>query len=318
MAQPAGTQDTYGSIGNREDLSDIIYNIAPYETPLLTAMKKCKADAALHEWQTDDLDAPSGTNRHVEGDDAAPEGQSPTVRLNNFTQIFKKHVVVTGTQEKVRKAGRRSEVAYQTAKKMKELKTDMEMSIMGVNQAKVGGDSTTARVMGSIQSYLTENTTFGATGADPTGNGVNARTDGTQAAFTENMLKDVLELTYANGANPTMLFVGPHNKRVASGFAGNAERQIDVKGNTNSVMATVDVYVGDFATLKIVPSRHIRPRDALLIDPEYATWAELRPTFQDDLAKTGDSMRKQIICEATLAINNPNAHGGVFDLTTAT
>lgn len=317
MAQPTGSQSTYDSVGNREDLSDIIYNIAPYETPVLTAIKKGKADATLHEWQTDDLADPSANNANIEGDDANPEGQTPTVRLSNQTQIFKKHVVVTGTQEKVRKAGRRSEVAYQTAKKMKELKTDMEMSIMGVNQAKVVGNNTTPRRLASLQAFIAENTDFGATGADPTGDGTDARTDGTQRAFTEDMLKDVLELTYAAGANPTMLVVGAYNKRVASGFSGNAERQIDVKGSVNSVMATVDVYVGDFATLKIVPSRHVRPRDALLIDPEYATWAELRPTFQDDLAKTGDSYRKQIICEATLAVDNPNAHGGVFDLTTA-
>lgn len=317
MAQPQGAFSQYDAVGNRESLADIIYNIAPFETPVLTAMKKGKAEATNHEYQVDSLADPSGSNAHIEGDDASPEGSSPTTRLGNYTQIFKKHVVVTGTQEKVKKAGRRSEVAYQTAKKMKELKTDMEMSIMGVNQAKVAGSDSVARRLGSIQSYLTENTVFGATGADPTGNGVDARTDGTQAAFTEDMLKDALQLTYASGANPTLLVVGAYNKRVASGFSGNADRQIDVKGSVNTVMGTVDVYVGDFATLKIVPSRHVRPRDALLLDPEYLTWAELRPTFQDDLAKTGDSFRKQIICEATLQVNNPDAHGGIFDLTTA-
>lgn len=315
MAQPAGTHSSYDANGNREDLSDVIHNIAPYETPVLSAMKKTGAESTLHEYQTDDLAAPSGTNAHVEGDDAAPEGSGATIRLDNQTQIFKKHVVVTGTQEKVKKAGRRSEVAYETAKKLKELKTDMEMSIFGVNQSKVVGNDTTARVMGSLQSYIVTNTVFGVGGADPTGNGVDGRTDGTQVAMTEQMLRDVLQLTYTAGARPSMLIVGAHNKGVASSFTGNAQKEIDV--TSKKIVDTVDVYVGDFATLKIMPSRHVRARDALLIDPEYLKWAELRPTFQNDLAKTGDSFRKQIICEATLEVCNPDAHGGIFDLLTA-
>lgn len=317
MAQPVGTHSSYDAVGNRESLGDIIFNIAPFETPLISAIKKGKAEATYHEWQTDSLEAPSGSNAHVEGDDANPEGHDPTVRPGNYTQILKKHVVVSGTQEKVKKAGRKSEVAYQTAKKLKALKTDIEMSIMGVNQAKVAGNDTTARVMGSIQSYLTSNTDFGGTGVDPTGNGVDARTDGTQRAFTTTLLDAVLSDCFTNGGNPTMMFVGAFNKGVASGFTGNASRQIDVKGNTNTVMNTVDVYVGDFATLKIIASRHVRPRDALLIDPQYLKWAELRPTSQTDLAKTGDSFRKQIIVEGTLEVCNEAAHGIVADLTTA-
>lgn len=317
MAQPTGAFSSYDAVGNREDLADIIFNIAPFETPVLSAMKKGKAEATLHEWQTDDLASPSGTNAHIDGDDANPEGSTATTRLSNYTQILKKHVVVTGTQEKVKKAGRRSEVAYQTAKKLKELKTDIESSMLGVNNAKVAGNDSTAREMGSIQAYLTSNTSFGGTGADPTGNGVDGRTDGTQRAFTTTLLDAVLQDCYTNGGNPTMLIVGAFNKGVASGFSGNATRQIDVKGNVNTVMNTVDVYVGDFATLKILPSRHVRTRDALLLDPEYLKWAELRPTFQEDLAKTGDSYRKQIIVEGTLEVCNEAAHGIVADLTTS-
>lgn len=315
MAQPTGAFSQYDAVGNREDLSDLIFNIAPYETPFMTAIGKNKATAVDHEWQKDALDTPASDNAHVEGDDASPEGSTATVRLSNTTQIFKKHVVVTGTQEKVKKAGRSSEVAYQTAKKLKELKTDIESSCIGANQAKVAGNDTTARRLASIQAYLEANTVFAGDGADPTGDGTDARTDGTPAAFTETMLEDVLQLTYASGANPTMMLVGAFNKTVASGFSGNATKEIDV--TMKKVVATVDVYVGDFATLKIIPSRHIRGRDALLIDPQYAKWSDLRPTFQEDLAKTGDSFRKQIICEGTLEVSNPDAHAGIYDLTTS-
>ncbi len=317
MAQPTGTFSSYDAVGNREDLADVIFNIAPYETPVLSAIKKGKAEATLHEWQTDALAAPDGTNAHIEGDDASPEGSTASTRLSNYTQILKKHVVVTGTQEKVKKAGRRSELAYQTAKKLKELKTDIESAFMGGNTAKVAGNDTTARVMGSIQTYLTSNTDFGATGADPAGNGAAARTDGTQRPFTTTILDAVLSDCFTNGGNPTMLIVGAFNKGVASGFSGNATRQIDVKGNVNTVMNTVDVYVGDFATLKIIPSRHVRTRDGLLLDPEYLKWAELRPTFQKDLAVTGDSMRKQIVVEGCIEVCNEAAHGIAADLTTA-
>lgn len=314
MAQPTNTHSSYNANTNREHLESILYNIAPSETPVLTAMKRGKATATLHEYATDTLASPSASNAHIEGDDANPEAQGATTRLSNHTQILKKHVVVSGTQESVNKVGQKSEVGRQMANKMKEMKTDLESSMVGANQAKVAGNNTTARQMGSIQSYITGNASIGSGGANSAGNGA-ARTDGTQRAFTETMLTDALQLCYTSGADPSMLVVGAFNKRKASGFAGNATPYHEV--GDKKVIATVDVYVGDYHTLKVMPSRHVRGRDALLLDPSYLKDVTLRSVQVKDLAVTGDSLKKQIICEKTLEVCNPDAHGGIFDLTTS-
>jgi hypothetical protein len=198
---------------------------------------------------------------------------------------------------------------------MKEIKTDLEMSMIGVNTARVAGNDTTARVMGSLQTYLTSNTVAGSGGADGAGGGAAARTDGTQAAFTETMLTSVLSLCYTAGADPKLMVAGAFNKGKISTFSGNATPYHEVADK--KVTATVEVYVGDFHTLKVLPSRHVRTRDVFVIDPEYLGFAELRPLQKYDLAKTGDSDRMEIVWEGTLEVNNEAAHGGIYDLTTA-
>jgi hypothetical protein len=223
MAQPTNTFDTYDAVGIREDLSDQIYNVDPFETPFLSKIAKVKASNTYHEWQTDALEAPSATNAHVEGSDTDGEAITPTVRLGNYTQIFKKSVTIPGTLESVTKAGRGKEVAYQIAKKAKALKTDIESSVFA-NNARVAGDSATAREMAGVPAWMTTNTSAGATGADPVTVGSTARTDGTQRTFTEALLKTVLASAWDNGGKPDSMYLGSFNKQIASGFSGNGTR----------------------------------------------------------------------------------------------
>ena len=315
MAQPTNTFDSYDSIGNREDLLDNIYNIAPMDTPFMSAIGMGpKAESTYVEWQTDTLGSPSD-NKVIEGDDATTNAVVPTVRLGNYTQISDKVPLITGTQEAIRKAGRKQEMAYQLAKLAKELKTDMEYACIGVNNAQVAGNATTARELGSVQSYIATNTSAGASGADPTGDGTDARTDGTQRVFTEDLLKDVLQACYLAGGNPSLLFAGAFNKRVLSTFNGNATKTVEAA--TKKISAGVDVYDGDFHTLRVVPSRILRSREVLAIDPAYWKLRYLRPFVISDLAKTGDSMRKQMVVEYTLQASQEAASGIVADLTTS-
>lgn len=314
MAQPTNTFDTYDAVGIREDLSDQIYNVDPFATPLLSKFSKNKASATYHEWQTDTLDSPSSSNAHVEGSDTDGEAIVATTRLGNYTQIFKKSVTIPGTLESVTKAGRAKEVAYQLAKKAKSLKTDIETSVCD-NNARVAGGSATAREMAGIPAWLTTNTSAGATGADPVTIGSTARTDGTQRTFTEALLKTVLKSCWDNGGNPDCLFVGGFNKQIASGFTGNGTR-FD-KAEDKTLHTAVDIYVSDFGQLKIVPARHVRARDGLVLQTDMWAISELRPMRQEELAKTGDSMKYQIIAECTLEAKNEQASGGVFDLTTS-
>lgn len=314
MTQPTNTYDSYDIVGDREGLIEKIYNISPSETPMLNSFGKSNATAVLHEWQTDALASP-GDNKVIEGDDATTDAMTATTRLTNDCQISDKVVQVSGTVEVVKKAGRAKEMAFNLAKKSLELRTDMEYAICGINNAKVAGNSTTARELASMESWITTNTSAGSGGADPTGDGTDARTDGTQRVFTEDLLKTVCQAIYTAGGKPTVLSVGAFNKRVVSSFTGNATRTQDAMDK--KLTATIDIYVYDFGSLRVVPNRIQRSRTAFVVDPSMWKIAYLRPFMQWPLAKTGDTERRQLLVEYTLEACNEASSGVVADLTTS-
>jgi hypothetical protein len=313
------TFNRYDAIGAREDLSDVIYNISPTDTPIMSSIGKTKATGVYHEWQTDSLAAATTANALVEGADASSATLSPTSRIGNYTQIVGKTVQVSGTLEAVDKAGRKSEMAYQLAKASAEIKRDIETIITANQGQAVGTSNSTARKMGSLLSYIKTNTSkngTSVTGVDPTTIGVSTRTDGSTRTFTETILKDVISKVFVSGGTPSALFVSPALKQVVSGFTGlSAQRyQVPTSGQA-TILAGADLYQSDFGVLQIVPNRFMRTRDALVLDPEYAALAYLRPFQTNDLAKTGDSENTQILAELTLEVQNEAAHGGAFDLT---
>jgi len=314
------TYQTYQSIGNREDLSDVIYNISPTDTPLLNTLARGKATAVYHEWQTDSLAAATTNNAAVEGADASDATMSPTTRLGNYTQIVQKTIKISGTLEAVDKAGRKSEKAYQLSKASAELKRDIE-TILTANQGRSAGDASTARQMGAMLSWIKTNTSksSGTTaGVDPTTIGVSTRTDGTQRAFTETILKDVVQKVYSSGGNPKILMVGPFQKQAVSSFAGIAAQRFMAPADApTTIIGAADVYMSDFGTISVVPNRFMRTRDALVLDPEYAAVAYLRPFATNELAKAGDAEKTQILAELTLEMRNEAAHGIAADLTTS-
>ena len=308
---------TATAIGLREDLIDVIYDISPTETPLLSTLARTKATAVYHEWQTDSLASATTANAAVEGADATSATISPTTRLGNYCQISQKAVAISGTLEAVNKAGRRSEKAYQLAKASSEIKRDME-TILCANQGRDAGSSSTARKMGALLSWLKTNTSKGTSGTDPTTIGVSTRSDGATRTFTEQLLKDVIKATYDAGGNPSMLVVNSGLKQKVSAFAGIAAQRYMAPGDQpTTIIGAADVYMGDFGSISIVPDRWVRTRDALLIDPEYMAMAYLRPFATTDLAKTGDSEVTQLIVEYTLEMRNEAAHGIVADLNPA-
>ena len=313
MAQPTNTFDTYDSIGEREDLSDVIYNISPTDTPFLSSAAKTKATAVLHEWQTDSLAAASTSNAVIEGDEATLDAVTATTRLSNSCQIMDKTVVITGTQEVVDKAGRASELAYQIAKKAKELKRDLEAQLT-TNNAEVTGSATAAREMGSLRAWVATNDVMGTSGTSGAA-GNTAATDGTQRVFTESLLKSVIKSVWNEGGNPTMIMVGPFNKQKLSGFTGNSTR-FDA-GADATLYTSVDVYASDFGQLQVVPNRFSRDREAWVLDMDFWGVAFLRDFSMHDLAKTGDTEKKQLLLEATLESRNEAASGCVADLTTS-
>ena len=308
------TFTTAAAIGQREDLADVIYDISPQDTPIMSSIGKNKASATFHEWQTDALANANTGNAAVEGADASAATLTPTVRVGNYTQIVQKTIQVSGTLEAVDKAGRKSEKAYQLAKASAELKRDIE-AIITANQ---GQDSGSPRKLGSLLSWIKTNTnkqTSTTAGVDPVTSGVSTRVDGTTRTFQESMLKDVVQKVFTAGGTPTLLVVPPALKQVVSGFAGLAQNRYNSSATGNiTILAGADLYQSDFGVLQIVPDRFMRSRDALVLDPEYACLSYLRPFQTNELAKTGDSEKTQIIAELTLEVKNESAHGGIFDL----
>lgn len=322
MAIVGNTFLTFDAQGIREDLSDVIYDISPMDTPVLSRSGRGSADNTLFEWQTDSLASTDTGNAQLEGDDITSfPATAATVRVGNYTQISRKLLIIAGTEEEVNKAGRDSELAYQIAKRGRELKRDME-SILLSNQGGDAGGSTTARQTASLGAWLKSNTNFEGTGADPTyTSGVPgaARTDGAQRALTETIFQDVIEQVWTSGGNPDAItvFPGPFNKGVISGFSGVVTRNFDISNaepRPTAVIAAVDVYVSDFGTVRIMPNRFGRERDVYFLDFEFLEVDFLRPFRVEQLAKTGDADKRMLLNEWGLRVKNEAALGAAFDL----
>jgi hypothetical protein len=318
MAIVSNTFTTYSAKGIRENLSNIIYNISPEETPFQSNIGKDSVQNTLYEWQTDSLQA-AATNAQLEGDDIGTyDPVTATVRMQNYCQISRKTVVLSATEEVVNKAGRKSELAYQLAKKGAELKRDMEL-VMVQSQIASAGSTSAARTTGSVLAFIKTNTD--TTGTDPSYTTLpnSLRTDGTVRTFTETILKNVIQKTWTSGGTPKILMTGPVNKQRVSGFAGIAATRYNIEGGAKpaTIVGAADVYVSDFGNVTVVANRFQRERDALVLDPEYASVAYLRPFQQMELAKTGDAEKRLLIVEYGLKITSENAHGLAADLITS-
>ena len=320
MAQPTNTFDSYDAVGIKEDLSDIITNVSPEETPFYTKCRKTSASNTLVEWQTDALRS-STTNAHVEGDDTAADAATATSRLNNRTQIFKNAVTVPDTDEGLDKAGRAQEIAYQTLKIAKEQKLDIEKALFA-NNAKVAGNSTTARELAGAPSWLITNVDFvtGGTpsGANPTGDGTDARTDdGTPTAFSQTKFDTVMQSIWENGGNPDTVYLSAFQMNVALGFTGNNNQRSAVQAGDERVVKSLAVYVTPWGTVEFMPSRENRSQDVFIMQDDMWEVAVLRPTKNIELAKTGDATKRQVVTELTLCAKNEAANGIIADNTTS-
>jgi hypothetical protein len=324
MGQTAGTYDSYDLIGAREDLQDKIFNIDPIDCPFTRMAGSSKASATKHEWQTDDL-AAAAQNAQIEGDEFAYADPDPSVRVGNYTQIATKTLKITGTAEAIRKAGRSSELGYEAAKKVKELKRDHEFDFTA-NTASVAGSGAVARVMGGLRAWLETNTVIEAGGADGgynAGTGVvDAATNGTTpVAFTKAAMDTVIQSVWNAGGDPTVLMVSGFNKRAFSTFMSDtnvAQFRTNLSGKKQgTIIAAADFYISDFNEMAVIPNRFQPGRNAYILDPEYLSIAYLRRPRVVKPAVIGDATNWVIIDECTLVVKNEAAHGVRADLTNA-
>ncbi len=315
MAAPTDTFTTGAAIGQRESLHDKIWMLNKDEFPFQNAIGSGSAKATYEEWQTDTLGNASSTNYHLEGDDSTNVAVTPTVRVGNRTQIFKKVFQISRTEEQVDKAGRDSEIGYQTMKQGRQIKMDIETTLL-LNQASVAESGGTARKLGGVLSWLTSNVSRGSGGSSggfSAGN-TTAATNGTQRTSTEALLQAVVKSCWDNGGKPTILLVGSAQKQVVSGFSGIATQYQQANGKRAKIVAAADIYISDFGELQIVPDRYTSTRDNILLDPSMARMRWLSKIKREELAKTGDSRKFHLVGECTLEISNQAAHGVVADL----
>jgi len=327
MTQTTGTYSQYDASNIREDLEEAIYDISPADTPFVSALSRRAVTNIRHEWLTDVLAAASTANAVIEGDEATLETSAAVTRVSNIAQIMDKTVVVSGTHRAVNSAGYKDALAYQIMKKGRELRRDIEATVLN-NQASVLGDDTTARVLGGLPSWLTSNTDRGTGGSD---GGYASTTSLTVAAsdatagdvrtFTETLLVNAQQSAYTNGGEPTLMLMSPFQKRTftnSTNFPGVATLRSNVPQNAPAtVIGNAEIYLGPFGTLDVVVDRFQRSREVFLVDPEYAALGTLRSMRQWPLAKTGDTEKRQMLTEITLIVENEAAHAIIADLSTS-
>lgn len=320
MAQPANIVSRFNIVGAREDLIEKIYNTSPTKVPVSSAIGRGKATSTYAEWQRDALNAANADNAAIDGDDYTADAQTATDRVGNYCQILTKKPGVTRRSNIVKKAGRASQMAYEKAQAMLELKRDWEKTIVSKNAA-VAGNNTTASKAGGLAVQIYGNTSHGvggSTAAWTSGAPTVAPTAGTGRAFTVGLLNTVVQKAYiASGEVPQMVVMSPNHKEVFSGFAGISANRQDVKsGKQAAITAGADVYVSNFGTLEIVPHYLMEgSTDVFLLNTEYIESAFLDGFAETEMGKTGDSEKVLITMDVTLKVGASSAQGKISDLT---
>jgi len=302
MAVPTNTRLSYNTDtggpdrapGIREDLSNIIYNIAPEDTPFMSAIGKSSCDNTYFEWQIDTLSDPVA-NRQLEGDDASVLEAVEPARVGNYTQISSKAVQSSGTAEAVDFAGRKSTQAYQMANRAKELKLDMESMLLEAAQAPAPGSSASARATGSVGHWITSNHVAAG------------------GPVSEDDIRTLMKDCWDAGAKPTVIMCDGVIKQAISALSQSVS-ELRTAANDKSpayVVAAVDIYVSDFGNLQIVPNRLMPAATAYFLDYSYWDISYLRSFQTIDLARTGDSTSKMILVEYGLRSKNEEASGKI-------
>lgn len=315
MAVPADTYLTYDTLGRRESFDDVVYNIAPTDTPFASALDSKSIQNTLHQWQLDTL-AAAANNKQLEGDDYVEQAAVPTVIYNNSTQIMSKVIRVSGTMQAVAKWGRgKNELAYQVTKVGEELKRDVEFALMQNGSANAGAEGTARQLRGVDGWIFTNDLLNGGTSPNPAPGTNTAPVNGTQRAFTESLLRDAMQMAWNEGGKPTVLMAGPYNRQLVDSFTGYTNRM--GMAEDKKTIATVSVYEGPFGKVKLVANRFQITRTVYLLDMEYWQRGTLRPMDIQNLAKIGDAERKALITEITLISRQEKASAAIRDLTTS-
>lgn len=297
-----------------DEVDELITNLAPDKTPFISSIGKGSCETTTPDWLEDDL-ADAGENAHVEGADTDAEECTPPERLSNTTQILKKALFISGTLKNSKLHGRKKELEYQSGKKTKEIAKDTEYAALN-NATKVAGDAATARKM------------LGAFGHVEQGTGNFYNFDGNPAAtnhITEDILTDVLQSMWEQGADPTTILAPPAQKRKISAFTDGGRLTFNANADRKKVVMTVRLIETDFGVVAVIPTRTIAAKDVtgtmydrvLIYDKALFKLLTLkgRGLKREALAKTGDGDKYQLVTEKTLQCRSKKAVGSIENLT---
>ena len=310
----AALYGTGDSTAKRESLDDIIYMIDPDETPFVSTIKKGTASAVTEEFLVQELAAAVGTNYVNEGSDTSYQTQTAHTRLTNICQISQKGVSVSGTLAEVDQASVSDEMQYRQVLASKELRRDMEKYLVDIAQAKSGSDP---RKTATLETWVSNASVGAGSGAVPAGTGADAHTAGTARALTLALVESAHALAWADGGQPSLLMMSSTNKTNFSNLSGNVTNQLAMTNPRESFhVGSVSAFLTDFGQLDVTMNRHLSNDSIYGIDPD---WMELRTlpnrNFQvNDMARTGDSVQKQVITEFCLVPTAPKAHFAIHDL----
>jgi hypothetical protein len=291
-----------------EEVDKIIANIAPTDTPFISMIGSANCESIKPEWLEDTL-GDAAANKQLEGFDAVAAAVVPPAKLENYTQIMAKVFMVSGSLEEAKKHGRKSELAYQTGLRMKELARDLEWNAL--NSTKAAGEAGVARSMDGLFAFAhADNTyTFGATAAATN-------------HITEPILNDVLQAMWQLGANPDTVLAPPAQKRKISSFTDDGRLTINTNADQKKITMTVRILETDFGTVAIVPERFIAATGS---DPFYDSLAifekakldvlTFRPVKREELAKTGDNTKYMLLAEKSLRCRSTKCVGKITNLT---
>ena len=266
------------------------------------------------DWLVQELAAASATNYVAEGADASYATPTQAVRFSNVTQISQKDAAVSGTLDSVDTAGRDRETAYQKVLKGLELRRDIEKGLCSDNAKATGATRETA----NLSSWIT-NVSVGSGGAAPTGDGSDVPTGGTDRDLSLALIDAAHQAAYEDGGNPNMLVVSPAKKATFSDLSSGsvATNQIQYTAPREAaIVGSVSLYLSDYGELSVVIDRQIGNDRLYLLDSDHASVVTLpgRNFLVEDLAKTGDAAKFQVITEYGLKVSAPKAHGAVYDL----
>lgn len=311
-ANPITTYDSpQGTGANREDLEDIAYDISPERTPLFTmGAKKGKPKGINHDWLTDELGAPSGTGV-IEAKVTTNVSPNPPVRLSNTTQINERPVTISGSQTSVDSADGWGHVDRETARRVSELKRDIETRLCSM-QPLVAGDESgpVARQTRSPMHFVRQATAQGYTvSASPTA-AVGAFDVG--AVFDEDALDAVMKKCFDIGGMPTKFVVSSGNKTAVAAFTGRVNEVLNV--SETRVTRDVTVIQTPHGKVEVVvdqffPAGATQGDFSFVADPEMYGTMFLRKIGKEKLGKVGDLESWLVNCEWTAWVGNPGAHG---------